>query len=1169
MKSKSILFLLLALVLVFSLLPVTPAQAEGKSYDFMVGGVSVTGDNAADILGDGLFSYDAETNTLTVKGSKDFSVNAVVNNNPSLTIFVANDATLTSSGCTTLLSFCDFTVTGPGKLTLKPVNSTKADAVFLHAGTMTLEDADVRASGVVCGIEGGNTAKLVVRNSFLTASGDAGGIAYLADFTVEGCKLITPYNGKIVSSGVLAPEDSYESFASHVRIDPIRYDLWIAGTQAAETNREDILGDGAFSYDPDTKTLTVRGDLNRTGSLIVNNIDGLTIYVAKDAVLDTDDAAITTGKDLRITGPGKLGLLANFGVKAMYDATVTLQNANVSAVGYYPITGGLSGTNKLIIQNSDVVSTGITAAVSGFKGGIELIDCTLIKPEDGKVGERAIENADGSVATQVTIRKKAEYDLQIGGVKVDEGNASDILADGGFSYDAAENTLTVRGNYTGTGQGIVNSIPNLTVYVEKDAKLSAGGAALITRENLTITGPGKLTLESSTDCGIYAVNGAAVTIEKSTLDASGEWGIAGNHTGEKLILRACDVHAEGADGAICDFVTTVLDGCEITAPEGGKVDATSGNVLDKDGNLALDVTIETPKYDLWIIGRQVSGSNACDVLYDGLFSYDAEENTLTVRGDCSSLDQIIINNGIPDLTVFVAEDASLGSAFHAIETAADLTINGPGLLMLSSINGHGFFAHDSATVTIENANVYATGQYGISGYISGEKLIIRNSDVYAAGRADHGAISRFFGGITLSGCSIIDPVDGTVTGSEVVDQNGDTALEVTIEKKLPKEYDLWIDGTAVTEANAEDVLNNGVFSYDAETNTLILSGNYTAASTWALIQNMIPDLTISVSEKTVLNARFAGILSTQSLTVTGPGKLTVKSESDCAIYATNGATLKLEAVNVNASGMWGIAGSNYGEKLEIEGSTVYANGSSGAICDFDGGIDLIGCEIFEPAGGKVKDGAIVDGSGVLPYEAIIKVEGASGLPCSGGEDCPGNVFTDMPAKGNWAHDAIDWAIVYKVTTGTSATTFSPNAGCTRAQVVTFLWRAAGEPEPTGTSNPFTDVKEGAYYYKAVLWAVENKVTTGTSTTTFSPDATCTRAQIVTFLWRFEGEPASSTTTNPFTDVKAGAYYEKAVLWASETGVTAGTSATTFSPDDTCTRAQVVTFLYRDIESSDQ
>ncbi len=122
-------------------------------------------------------------------------------------------------------------------------------------------------------------------------------------------------------------------------------------------------------------------------------------------------------------------------------------------------------------------------------------------------------------------------------------------------------------------------------------------------------------------------------------------------------------------------------------------------------------------------------------------------------------------------------------------------------------------------------------------------------------------------------------------------------------------------------------------------------------------------------------------------------------------------------------------------------------------------------------------------------------------PCDGGDSCPGNIFTDMPAKGNWAHDVIDWAIVNKITSGTSATTFSPNAGCTRAQVVTFLWRTAGSPEPTSTSNPFTDVKAGAYYEKAVLWAAETGVTAGTSATTFSPDATCTRAQVVTFLYR--------------------------------------------------------------------
>ena len=128
--------------------------------------------------------------------------------------------------------------------------------------------------------------------------------------------------------------------------------------------------------------------------------------------------------------------------------------------------------------------------------------------------------------------------------------------------------------------------------------------------------------------------------------------------------------------------------------------------------------------------------------------------------------------------------------------------------------------------------------------------------------------------------------------------------------------------------------------------------------------------------------------------------------------------------------------------------------------------------------------------------------------------------------------------------------------------MTFLWRAAGKPEPTKTDNPFTDVKDGAYYYQAVLWAVEKGITTGTSATTFRPDATCTRGQIVTFLWRFNEQPEPTKTDNPFTDVPVGQYYYTAVLWAVEKGVTKGTSADKFSPDSTCTRAQIVTFLYR-------
>ena len=170
------------------------------------------------------------------------------------------------------------------------------------------------------------------------------------------------------------------------------------------------------------------------------------------------------------------------------------------------------------------------------------------------------------------------------------------------------------------------------------------------------------------------------------------------------------------------------------------------------------------------------------------------------------------------------------------------------------------------------------------------------------------------------------------------------------------------------------------------------------------------------------------------------------------------------------------------------------------------------------------------------------------------------VFVDV-ATGSYYEDAVDWAVENGITKGTDDTHFSPDGICTRAQAVTFLWRAAGSPEPETRAMPFTDVPVGSYYYDAVLWAVENGITEGTSDTTFSPDATCSRAQIVTFLWRSEKSPTAGTA-NPFADVKSTAYYAGAVLWALKEDITKGTTNTTFSPDADCTIAQIVTFLWR-------
>ena len=170
------------------------------------------------------------------------------------------------------------------------------------------------------------------------------------------------------------------------------------------------------------------------------------------------------------------------------------------------------------------------------------------------------------------------------------------------------------------------------------------------------------------------------------------------------------------------------------------------------------------------------------------------------------------------------------------------------------------------------------------------------------------------------------------------------------------------------------------------------------------------------------------------------------------------------------------------------------------------------------------------------------------------------VFVDVPA-GSYYKDAVDWAVENGITQGTDDTHFSPDDVCTRAQMVTFLWRAAGSPKVENGKNPFTDVKADVYYYDAVLWAVEKGVTSGTSATTFSPDATVTRGQTVTFLYRNAGSPEVSGTM-PFTDVEADAYYAKAVQWAVQQKITTGTSETTFSPMSDCTRGQIVTFLYR-------
>ena len=211
--------------------------------------------------------------------------------------------------------------------------------------------------------------------------------------------------------------------------------------------------------------------------------------------------------------------------------------------------------------------------------------------------------------------------------------------------------------------------------------------------------------------------------------------------------------------------------------------------------------------------------------------------------------------------------------------------------------------------------------------------------------------------------------------------------------------------------------------------------------------------------------------------------------------------------------------------------------------------DSRGEEIETRGAGEGRYTFVMPGSRVNVSASFARAEEQEKLP-----------FTDVSSSAYY-YDAVRWAAEEGITAGVTGSTFAPDRGCTRAQIVTFLWRANGSPKPSSQENPFTDVSAGSYYYQAVLWAVEKGITTGVTSTTFAPDALCTRGRATMLLWRASGSPQVSKA-HPFRDVAEDAYYEDAVNWAVHSGVTQGTTGSTFAPQDVCTRAQIVTFLYR-------
>jgi len=755
------------------------------------------------------------------------------------------------------------------------------------------------------------------------------------------------------------------------------YDLFICGTQVTSQNASNILGDGAFSYNASTNMLTVQKDVSvENKNIIVNRIDGLTLNIARDVAFDSygnqlmvyneTDCSMTVKGDGKLTMSNAEGMAGCFYIQG--DATLTIDNMEIEAQGQNIFWGNKS-SEKLVLKNSYIhakCAGGGFGAIFELGGGITFEDCHISIPEDGYVDMTrfmGIVNQDGSIAREVLIETGEAiktYDLTVLGERVTSLNADDILGDGSFSYDPENKVLTISGDGSYNGTCVYSNIEGLTINVTQDVTLQASLTGLHIEEDATLTGAGKLTIKSESDCCIYAV-GATITIDNMNIEVDGKWGIAGYPANEYLIVKGSNIHAISTDGAVCDFNSITLEDCIIIQPVGGAID--NGKVVDSEGNVAKEATIAIgvgeENYPVKVCGTQVTSANASDVLGDGAFSYDPENKVLSVKGDATS-SYTIVNFLDAGMTLSVESDVTLSSSGNVIWDAS--IIEGPG--SLTAVSSGADAIYQNGDMTIRNTTVKAYGAGGIAAnpnYLT-PRLTIENATIRAYGPTLGGI--HDFQSIVLNDCEITTPEGGYVDGGKIVDSEGNLAADVLIEP-IDETYDLMIGQMPVTSANASDILGDGVFTYDADNKVLTINGNFTSGlSIWSQIDG----LTVKVTQDATLTTTRPCLLFEANATLTGDGKLTLIS-NDSGIQL-NEATLIIEDMTIETDCLSGIRGMPLDDHLIVRNSTIHAKGSSSAINDLTS-ITLDGCEITLPEGGYIDGGKIVDSEGALATEVTI------------------------------------------------------------------------------------------------------------------------------------------------------------------------------------------------------
>ena len=781
------------------------------------------------------------------------------------------------------------------------------------------------------------------------------------------------------------------------------YDLWIDGVQVTDGNCHDILGGGEFAYSPSLKELYIYKDYESEEVIIDSHVDGLKIYTGgddarrlvstKNDVIQLNASTTILGSKLYLETKGPSGIAAAICYIGS-TGVLTIKDSVLEAHGAWTINGYHEGS-ELHVDRSRLSVYATKKAVADF-GNIRLTDCEIVQPLGGYVksenNHMSIVNIDGTDADHVEIGEY--FELWLDGTQVTRTNAYDPLGDGTFAFDPDTKTLTVKKDYSSYSATVYNKINGLTVTsVGHHTLQSRANHVFINEEADMKFSYADLTINAAS-VGIYHKSETAsykLRIVCSKLEIFAQWGICGEMKHEVVKFEESDVDIHTDHAAVSDIGSKIeLEGCHITQDDCAV--AFGRNSIKQGADLAKDVHIlpnVKEEYPLYIRGWQVTNLNCSNIGGDDIFSYDAKTNELLVKGDVSYAGCIIAAK-LEGLKIVFMEDVKLQCTDPdacAIELYDDAVIEadqGTVVIQSASQANDAIYMGAGADLTVSFANdLRVSGDRAILG--SGGKVFFRNSDVTCSSKS--GAVLGFGNGVRFAACGIKEPAAHEIFNGEIRAKDGtETAKKVVISTDAaPQAYELWIKGIQVNDSFCDDILGDGVFSYDPANKVLTVAGDCEAPTGEQLVRSGIDGLTIRVAKDSVLkaDASLASVLDLRAkTTITGPYALYCVAENGGGITMSEGGKLLVIDAELYASGL--ICGilCNEGSGLFINASYVATKGDIAALAVM-GGITVMNVKKTRPEGGYFgPDGYFLNADGSFATEVEFTPDGIETYPLS-------------------------------------------------------------------------------------------------------------------------------------------------------------------------------------------